>query len=398
MNTHTRSILSDGERSALFQDTKVAVGLPGRAYYDPQIFEAERHNLLAKTWIGVVHATDIPNPGDVKPITVAGWELIAVRDKDDTVRIFHNICRHRGMKLVKAAGNVNNIRCFYHCWTYNLKGELTATPAVGGMGQNKVPEIDYKELGLLEVRSGQWFDVVFANLDGQAESIEDYVRPFREKLEEKGYDVSLMRRGATRDVRDFDANWKVVIESGIEDYHIPFVHKRLSHHPSYAVELDAEDLCAGFSYKYPLTESRRVIQLDANAPKANFMPAMPKFEESGIAHTLTIYAFPNVWFSGGPDYLAASIVHPLSPEKSHLVSYNYFVGDAATDPKFQKERDDSNVFWRELLAEDDEPMLEVQRTARIREEIGMPVRFSAKYESALHSFQRYWATRMSGSF
>src|SRR5690242_351861 len=108
------------EVEQLFAPTGTAVGLPGRAYYDEEFYERERHTVFSKGWVGVGFASDIPEPGDVKPISIAGWEIILVRNKSGEINVFHNLCRHRGMRLVKDAGNIRNIRCFYHCWTYNL--------------------------------------------------------------------------------------------------------------------------------------------------------------------------------------------------------------------------------------------------------------------------------------
>ncbi|TGR17945.1 hypothetical protein EN792_033760 [Mesorhizobium sp. M00.F.Ca.ET.149.01.1.1] len=104
-------------------------GLQGRAYYDPSFYEAERKHVFAAGWVGVGFASDIPNPGDVVPISVAGYELILVRLKDGSIKCYHNICRHRSMKLVKDKGNVRTIRCSYYCWTCGLGWPRPPSPA-----------------------------------------------------------------------------------------------------------------------------------------------------------------------------------------------------------------------------------------------------------------------------
>jgi choline monooxygenase len=140
--------LSGDDIRGLERPTRTATGLPGRAYYDEFFYQAERKHVFAASWTGVGFGSDVPNPGDVKPVSVAGYELLLVRGKDGQVNVYHNICRHRGMKLVKAAGNVRSIRCSYHCWTYGLDGGLLATPSIGGVNQNRAEDFNYGELGL----------------------------------------------------------------------------------------------------------------------------------------------------------------------------------------------------------------------------------------------------------
>lgn len=84
------------------------------------LWELERQTIFRKEWFAAGFASDVPNIGDYLPVSVAGWELLFVRGKDAVVRAFHNICRHRGTKLVHTPGNGNFIRCGWHCWTYEL--------------------------------------------------------------------------------------------------------------------------------------------------------------------------------------------------------------------------------------------------------------------------------------
>src|SRR5438046_1685522 len=121
-------VLSAAEVDELNQPTDSAAGLPGRAYFQPDFFEAERHKVFARGWMAVGFASAIPNAGDVVPVSIAGWELVIVRDKDGGILCFHNVCRHRGMKVVGQACNARRLSCPYHAWTYGLDGKLLATP------------------------------------------------------------------------------------------------------------------------------------------------------------------------------------------------------------------------------------------------------------------------------
>ena len=77
-----------------------ANGLPNAHYTDPQVFAEERDAVLYNQWSGLAVAADVPEPGDAKPIEFLGAPLLLLRDKKGVVRVFHNICRHRGMILV----------------------------------------------------------------------------------------------------------------------------------------------------------------------------------------------------------------------------------------------------------------------------------------------------------
>ena len=90
--------------------------------------------------IGV--ASSLPNPGDAKPFDLLGIPLIILRDKDNVIRVFHNVCSHRGHKLLqKPCSHKNVLRCPYHSWSYDFKGHLVATPHLGGF--NKHEHVDF---------------------------------------------------------------------------------------------------------------------------------------------------------------------------------------------------------------------------------------------------------------
>ena len=74
--------------------------LPNRAYTDPEFFRTERDHVLAKTWVGIAFGSELPSPGYAKPVNFMGLPLLLIRDKAGEVKVFHNVCSHRGMLLV----------------------------------------------------------------------------------------------------------------------------------------------------------------------------------------------------------------------------------------------------------------------------------------------------------
>ena len=108
-------------------------GLPARAYTDTAFLELENQTLFQRTWVFCGFAHELPRSGDLQPVEIAGQPVLLVRDSDDRTRAFHNVCRHRCLKLVEQQCNTGKlIRCPYHAWAYDLDGNLKASPHFGG--------------------------------------------------------------------------------------------------------------------------------------------------------------------------------------------------------------------------------------------------------------------------
>ena len=147
------------------QHVSVANGLPNEHYIDQSVFDEERNSILFNQWAGLDVCSEVPEIGDSKPINFMGLPLFIIRDTKNVVRVFQNTCRHRGMILIKEKKNIRGtIRCPYHSWCYGLNGQLRATPHVGGPGINIDKNIARADLGLYEVASHVWQDVVFINI------------------------------------------------------------------------------------------------------------------------------------------------------------------------------------------------------------------------------------------
>jgi choline monooxygenase len=198
-------------------------GLPASAYRDPSFWEEEQRKLFPSTWTFVGFAHELQQPGDARPIRAAGRPLVLLRDNNLDLRVFHNVCRHRCLKLVKTPGNLGRtLVCPYHAWTYGLDGALRNTPYFGGPAAHLPPGFDRKEHGLVPVRFHLWHDWIFVNLDGKAPAFEDYAAPLLRHL--VGIDFSRLRHQTTIDLGEVRCNWKLLMENFIEPYHVQFVH------------------------------------------------------------------------------------------------------------------------------------------------------------------------------
>ena len=107
-----------------------AHGLPSSAYTGQAFHALEKERLFPRAWVFVGFVHELGKPGDVVPVGVAGRPVILVSGKNGEIQAFHNVCRHRCLKLVDAPKNVGRvITCPYHTWTYGTSA-WTAIPTI----------------------------------------------------------------------------------------------------------------------------------------------------------------------------------------------------------------------------------------------------------------------------
>ena len=207
-----------------------AHGLPPAAYCSKAFWKRECKTVLHNNWVCVGAAHELKAPGDVVPITLAEQPLILLRNRQGEIAAFHNVCRHRCMTLIETPRNVGKlIRCPYHAWSYDLDGNLKASPHFGGTDTHEAKGFDKSRYGLVPVRTHVWRDWVFVNLSGDAPAFTDYAEPLINRLD--GIDFSKLNPIATLDFGAIETNWKLIMENFIEPYHVQFVHASTTRQP-----------------------------------------------------------------------------------------------------------------------------------------------------------------------
>ncbi len=231
MNQSLQDVLGTEALAAFDNSGPIATGLPSTAYTSEEFFALEKAKLFHDSWVFVGFAHELDKPGDAIPVSVAGRPLLLVRNDACEIKAFHNVCRHRCLKLVDEPCNVGRVlRCPYHSWTYSLDGELKLTPYFGGREPRQAPEgFDRTSRGLVPVRFAVWHDWIFVNLCGSAPDFDDYVAPLARWL--KDIDFDRVKHLVTIDLGEVRANWKLLIENFIEPYHVQFVHSSTTDQP-----------------------------------------------------------------------------------------------------------------------------------------------------------------------
>ena len=110
------------------QPIEKAHGLPNECYTNPNYLMLERERIFEDKWCVIGVASSVPNIGDAKPYELLRIPLIMIRGKDQKIRVFHNVCSHRGLKILNEPCTLKNVlRCPYHSWSYDFRGYLVAT-------------------------------------------------------------------------------------------------------------------------------------------------------------------------------------------------------------------------------------------------------------------------------
>ena len=194
------------------------------ALRSPAVFAAEQDRLWHRLWLYLGHESEIPNAGDYKTRTVAGRNLIFVRDTDGAIQVYFNACPHRGTVLARtSAGNARVFRCFYHAWSFSTGGDLVALPDEGAYpaddcfrqraGLRRVPRLD-SHRGFVFINFDPEAGDLLTHLGGSA----DYLAMVADHCAEP---MEVLPGTQLYTVR---GNWKLAVENALDGYHFAPTH------------------------------------------------------------------------------------------------------------------------------------------------------------------------------
>ncbi len=192
----------------------------GERYWTPEFARQEEEALWPRVWQVAGRVDQIREPGDYVTYEIGRDSVIAVRGLDDVVRVFYNVCQHRGNRLVTAeVGTLlsGEFQCAYHGWRFGVDGRLNWVP-------DEDDFVDGSPCGvrnLVEVPSDTWAGFIWFNMDPDAAPLREWLDPVAEHLD--AYRMEDMRRTHWVTVVG-DFNWKCVQDNFNESYHLPFVH------------------------------------------------------------------------------------------------------------------------------------------------------------------------------
>lgn len=160
--------------SRLQRDVDLDAGkLPAYLFNDDEVYQHELKAIFGRTWQCVGHVSEVPEPGDYVTRYLGADPVIVVRSEDGGVRVFLNVCLHRGMRVCRSElGNASHFRCPYHGWTYKNDGRLTGVPFQALAYED---QLDRHSVSMKQARSEIYNGVIFATWDDAGPSLDDYL-------------------------------------------------------------------------------------------------------------------------------------------------------------------------------------------------------------------------------
>ena len=328
-----------------------AHGLPNECYTSKEYTLVERKKLFEDKWIVIGSASSLKDAGDAKPIDLLGIPILIVRTKENQIKVFHNICSHRGLKLVNKPGKIKNvIRCPYHSWSYNLDGELMSTPHIGGMNIHEAPKFEKSKSNLKEIRSHIWLDLIMININNNEISFEEYIKPLSDRWEKfwpvKDRDLINHSKDYGYFKLNAKCNWKFAIENYCESYHLPWVHPGLNSYSKIEDHYHIQGLPNRFAGQGTVAYNPKFVGNE----KLPCFPSWPKHKEN-IAEYIAL--FPNVMLGIHKDHYYAYWLEPINHELTLEHMEIYYVGEeAANSKKFKSLREQNHKQWEDIQKED----------------------------------------------
>ena len=367
------------------------------AYTSAEFHALEQERVFGTAWVPVCVTDEVREPGAFVVVEVGGRSLIVCRNRDGALRAHHNVCRHRGSRLVSEPGRVERFfQCPYHAWAYDLDGTCLGTPLFtpeaaipeeqhAMFDMSEVKAFDRADHGLHPARAAEWGCLVFVCLDPSAPELEDELGDLPGRL--GGYRLSEHR--LVRSVEyTIGANWKLVAENFMEYYHLPWVHPGLvkvspmsAHH-----RWQGAGMYMGFC----------TSPIASNTEEGGWqgLPAMTGLDADDAESARFAWVFPSVAVNALPNHTFLLLTRPLSADATAEVAYLLVPPESQTLPEADGAVEELLAFWDGVNREDIAIVERVQRGLADPAYTGG--RMCYRFEEPVHRFQNMVIDRMLG--
>lgn len=329
--------------------------IPSEWYHSEAVLNFEKEHLFSEFWQLACHESEVPEPGDMHTLEVAGNPILIVRDSDQQLRAFYNVCKHRGGPVAVRKGTTSVLQCQYHGWTYMLDGSLRGVPQF-----NKVDLFDKKDFGLEPVKLKLWQRFVFINLGSIYVPFEFLLNGISNRI--SPIKLSKFTHHAEQSY-EINCNWKVYVDNFLEGYHIPIVHPELAKlldYRNYTVETNP-----WYSLQHsPLKEEDNIYG-------------------SGKGEAFYYFIFPNIMLNILPGRVQTNVIRPQSTDKTEVL-FNYYYEDVNSAGALKTIKDDIE-YSHKIQLEDIEICEQVQKG--LQSKAYHKGRFSVDREEGVYHFQ-----------
>jgi benzoate/toluate 1,2-dioxygenase subunit alpha len=313
----------------MVEETAQTFRVDPRIYDDPNVFDAEMARIFESNWVYVGHESEIAEPGSYFTSTMGTQPIIVCRGSDDNVRVFLNVCRHRGNILCREeTGKSKAFSCRYHGWAFTNDGALLSVPDIEAYPASFQREKEW--LGLLQARVSTHRGLIFANLKPEGESLDEHlgaVKTFIDLWADMA--PAGMLRISNPHSYHYPANWKFQVENGVDMYHPSFVHQsafstfRRQGIQKYQQRraLVRESITFGFDHGHSVLERPGLESIYTPEQFNAYLDALAKRHgrerAERIATIRHVHIFPNICLMDGN----IRVIQPLAVTATNVHSY-----------------------------------------------------------------------------
>ncbi|OBK63208.1 (2Fe-2S)-binding protein [Mycobacterium colombiense] len=191
-----------------------------------EFFVAEREAVFRRSWLKVGRIDQLRKTGSYFTRELPGLgSIVVVRQPDGSVKALHNVCAHRGNKVVwqehpgeESQGTCRAFTCKYHGWRYGLDGQANHIT-----NQEQFFDLEQYSLRMPELHCDVWAGFIFVNFAEHAEPLRAFLGERFAALDGYPFEKMTQRYGYRTRVK---GNWKLSIDTILEWYHPPYVHGR----------------------------------------------------------------------------------------------------------------------------------------------------------------------------
>lgn len=282
--------------------------LPKEAYTSKDWFEKEKQLIFGNSWQFAGFIEDVQDPGDYITVQCGNQNLMVVKGRDQRLRAFHNLCRHRGTQLLRAVGKKQKaITCPYHDWTYNLNGQLMSVPDK----EKEFPDLELDSICLHKASVDLWRGMIWVHPKPNPEPITKWFEGVEEKLGPHD-PTRLVEYPETIYEETINANWKIVVENYIDVYHLAHLH---SHTLDMYDHAKAEYGFVGNHYLFWEPLAKHYFEnLEKVIPNKRIKEMTDEYIGAYVP-----WLFPSVGLSETESSWSTFQVIPLAPDKTKVI-------------------------------------------------------------------------------
>ena len=299
------------------------MSLPGWLYHDADFFEAEKRAFLRAAPQVVCHESDIAEPGEWRSLDYLGESVIVIRGDDGEVRAFHNLCRHRGSRLVDESGGCARVlTCPYHAWSYARDGRLIGVPH-----RAEYPGLEPDKLSLKPLPLERWRGFLVVTLEPGTPRVAEMMAPYDAEI--APYRFEALRAIGRVTLRPRALNWKTIADNYSDHLHIPVGHPGLTRLFGRNYRIEASE-------HVDRMEGELVEGASPNPSERAYQRFLPDVEHLPPSHRrkwLYLKLFPNVAFDIYPDQVDFMQFLPVSATETVIREISYALPDERREMK-----------------------------------------------------------------